>query len=159
MSELFDAHGHRIVLGVLFFVTSLIVGSIACLFVILRLPDTYFDSSVPESVPLDRPRWQRLLKIALKNVVGVGLVVLGLLMSLPGVPGQGLLTMFMGVVLLDLPGKRGLERRIISTPAILHACNRLRARFGKKPFTLATALPVASAKAKTATTDTENGAH
>lgn len=158
-SEHITIHAHKIALGFLFFLVSLVVSSIICIFVVLRLPDNYFHADVLEFDPPDRPQWQRMLRTVLKNVVGVGLVVLGLLMSLPGVPGQGLLTMFLGVVLLDLPGKRALERRIISTPAVLHACNRLRVRFGKKPFTLAAALPDASAKAETTRLDAENGVH
>jgi hypothetical protein len=75
--------------------------------------------------------------MVVKNVLGVGLLILGLIMALPGVPGQGFLTMFIGLVLLDFPGKRAFERRIILRPTILLACNRLRIRFKKKPFTLA----------------------
>jgi hypothetical protein len=94
-----------------------------------------------------------------KNVLGVGLVVLGLIMALPGVPGQGLLTMFIGIVLLDLPGKRAFERRIIAKPTILHACNRLRLRFGKKPFTLAAELPSTNEETVPDAVDAENGVH
>jgi hypothetical protein len=158
-SEFVALHAHEIAWGLFIFVLSLVISSIACIFVIVRLPENYFHPDRDESTPQDRPRWRRLLSMAVKNIIGVGLVVLGLLMSLPGVPGQGLLTMFMGVVLLDLPGKRALERRIISTPAILKACNRLRNRFGKKPFTLAAPLPVARAKAETKTMGVENGVH
>jgi hypothetical protein len=71
----------------------------------------------------------RALGLVAKNVTGVVLVVLGLVMSLPGVPGQGILTILIGSTLLDLPGKRGLERRLVSRPWVLRPINRLRARF------------------------------
>jgi len=159
IADYFRMHAHQIAWGLLIFVVSLVVSSIACIFVILRLPAHYFHADTYEFPADNHPRWRRLLGTAIKNVVGVGLVVLGLVMSLPGVPGQGLLTMFMGVVLLDLPGKRAFERRIIATPAIFHACNRLRQRFGKEPFTLDRELPVTSEKARTQRMDSSRGIH
>ena len=134
--EYFKSHAHQIIWGVSIFVLSLIVSSLACIFVILRLPENHFHLEPPPSEKSNRPQWQRTLRIVVKNLVGVALIVLGLVMALPGVPGQGLVTMFMGIVLLDFPGKRAFERRIVSRPSILRACNGLRTRFGKKPFTL-----------------------
>ena len=71
-----------------------------------------------------------------KNVAGVVLVLLGLVMALPGIPGQGILTMIVGITLIDFPGKRGLERRMIGRPRILRSINRLRARFHRAPLDL-----------------------
>jgi UPF0716 family protein affecting phage T7 exclusion len=67
-----------------------------------------------------------------KNILGVLLVVVGILLSIPGVPGQGLLTILLGIMLLDFPGKRRLEQNLLSRPQILKTINRLRARFGKQ---------------------------
>jgi hypothetical protein len=55
-------------------------------------------------------------------------------MAVPGIPGQGVLTMIVGLTLLDFPGKRGLECRLIGRPRILRTINRLRARFGRPPL-------------------------
>ena len=71
-----------------------------------------------------------------KNLAGGVLVLLGLIMAVPGVPGQGLLTVLIGLTLLSFPGKRRLERRFIQRPAIQHAINRLRARFHRPPLEL-----------------------
>jgi hypothetical protein len=49
-------------------------------------------------------------------------------------PGQGLLTMLAGLVLLDLPGKRAFERRVVARPRVLSALNWLRARAGREPL-------------------------
>ena len=57
------------------------------------------------------------------------MVVVGMILALPGVPGQGLLTILIGLMLLDLPGKRRLERKIVGRPRILRTINRLRKRF------------------------------
>ena len=104
--------------------------------VLVRLPKSYFAGDGRISMLPGRPEWQRVLARAAKNVAGALLVVLGIVMSIPGVPGQGLLTILIGVVLLDLPGKRALERRILRVRAVRGAVDRLRRRFGREPFDL-----------------------
>jgi hypothetical protein len=71
-----------------------------------------------------------------KNIGGILLVALGIVLSLPGVPGQGLLTVLLGIMLLDFPGKHRLEQKLLSRPSIVNAINKLRARFDKKPLEL-----------------------
>lgn len=134
--EYLAMHAHQILWGLGIFVISLIASSLVVMVVILRLPEFHFHTQDVPPASRGRAPWQRWLKTIAKNVVGLALVVLGLVMALPGVPGQGLLTMFMGIVLLDVPGKRALERRIVSIPSVFRGCNRLRARYGKPPFTL-----------------------
>lgn len=68
----------------------------------------------------------------LRNALGVVLLVAGLAMLV--LPGQGLLTILLGLLLADVPGKRRLVRRIAARPAIRAALDRLRARAGKEPF-------------------------
>jgi len=158
-SEYLEAHASQIVWGFVIFGVSFVFSVLAAIVVILRLPENHFCTHSTESFWTGRPRWQRILGIGFKNIVGVGLVVLGLFLSLPGVPGQGLLTMFIGIVLLDFPGKRGIERRIIATPAILSACNRLRVRFGKPPLRLIDGLALLHGKALPESIDVREGAH
>ena len=116
---------------VLTFVVSL--GAVAA--VIVRLPAEYFrdDYVSPLAKQHFVMRWTGWI---VKNAVGALLVSLGLLLSLPGVPGQGLLTILIGVMLLNFPGKRRLERRLVSLPRVLAAINALRARFGKPALSL-----------------------
>jgi len=71
-----------------------------------------------------------------KNIAGVLLVALGIILSLPGVPGQGLLTVLLGIMLLDFPGRTRLEQKLLSRPSIVNAINSLRGRFGKPPLQL-----------------------
>ena len=84
----------------------------------------------------DRHLALRMLGIFAKNLLGLVLVGLGVVMSLPGVPGQGVLTILLGVMLLDFPGKRRLELMLVSRPRVFRAINRLRARFDKPPLIL-----------------------
>jgi hypothetical protein len=78
----------------------------------------------------------RAVGIFAKNLLGLVLVFAGIIMSLPGVPGQGVLTILLGIMLLDFPGKRALETRIVGRPRVNSAVNALRARFGKPPLML-----------------------
>ncbi len=43
-----------------------------------------------------------------RQIFGFALIFLGIVLSLPGVPGQGLLTIFLGVLILEYPGKSTL---------------------------------------------------
>jgi UPF0716 family protein affecting phage T7 exclusion len=71
---------------------------------------------------------------AWRVALGALLLVGGLLMLV--LPGQGVLTMLMGVMLLGLPCTRRLELRLLRRPRILAAANALRRRAGKEPFVL-----------------------
>jgi len=137
MVEVWHLHAAQIAWGAGVFGLSLGLSLAAMLFVLLRLASDHFHHARhPSPFWEGRPAWLRAIGLAGKNLLGFFLVVLGVVMSLPGVPGQGLLTIFIGLVLMDVPGKRAIERRIVSVPAIFRACNRLRARFDKPPFTL-----------------------
>jgi hypothetical protein len=68
----------------------------------------------------------------LKNLLGLVLVLAGIAMML--LPGQGLLTVFVGLLLLEFPGKHRLERRLIGWGPIYRAINRLRRRAGRPPL-------------------------
>jgi hypothetical protein len=116
-------------------VASFVVSITATLAVLVRLPSTYFEDG---HLPLfeGRPAWLRTLAKVGKNVVGGLLVLLGIILSVPGVPGQGILTILLGIVLLDIPGKRRLERKIVGIGAVRKSLDRLRRRFGRDPFVL-----------------------
>ena len=89
------------------------------------LPQDYLSASrAPEghSMPL------RLLR----NLLGVVLVLLGVAMLL--LPGQGLLTLLVGLLLLDFPGKQRLVVRLLGRPSVLKLVNKLRARRGSPPL-------------------------
>jgi uncharacterized membrane protein YbaN (DUF454 family) len=84
----------------------------------------------------DRPAVVRVLAIIGKNVLGLLLVALGIVLSLPGVPGQGILTILLGIMLLDFPGRRRLEHWLVSRQKIFSAINKLRQRFRKPALVL-----------------------
>ena len=127
---------HQILLGVLLFVVTFAVSLGVVSFILVKLPFTYFQQGHPRDFWSDRHPGIRLAGIFAKNVLGILLVALGILMSIPGVPGQGVLTILLGIMLLDFPGKRRLELKLVSRPKVLKAINGLRHRFGKPALVL-----------------------
>jgi hypothetical protein len=121
-----------IVFSVVTFVTSIAV----TILVLIKLPDTYFKASHGREFWVERHPVLRWGGLILKNLLGAFLVLLGVVMSLPGVPGQGVLTILLGVMLLDFPGKRRLELKLVSRPKVLRTINRIRQRFDRTPLQL-----------------------
>jgi hypothetical protein len=122
--------------GVLLFLVTFAISLAIVSFIMVKIPANYFRSDYsPEFLSGRNPviRWLGLIG---KNVLGVLLVALGIVMSVPGVPGQGLLTILLGVMLLDFPGRRDLELRLVSRPAVFKTINKLRHRFGKPSLLL-----------------------
>lgn len=104
--------------------------------VMVKIPANYFSSHYQQDF-LPNSRWIiRWGAVIAKNLFGVFLILLGIVLSLPGVPGQGILTILLGLIMLDIPGKRPLEARIIKRPAVRTAINKLRARYNKPPLEL-----------------------
>jgi hypothetical protein len=118
-------------LSVVFFVGSLI----AIPFILVRLPTDFFDTRVPRRWMEDHHPVLRLLGHLVKNVVGAIFLFAGFLMLF--LPGQGILTMLIGVTMLDFPGKRKMEAKMIGQPAVLSTINNMRQKFGKPPLTIA----------------------
>jgi len=119
------------VLSLVFFVGSLI----AIPFILVRLPADFFDIRVPRPWMKDHHPVLRLIGHIVKNAVGAIFLFAGFLMLF--LPGQGILTMLIGVSMLDFPGKRKLEAKMIGQPAVLHAINGMRQKFGKPPLVIA----------------------
>ena len=98
-----------------------------------RMPADYFVNPDARR-PIDRHPVLKVLAVLTRNAIGYFLIALGAVLSLPGVPGQGLLTILMGVLLIDFPGKYRFEKWLVTRRVILAAVNRLRARSGQPPF-------------------------
>lgn len=118
-------------LSIVFFVGSLI----AIPFILVRLPTEFFDTRVPRRWMENHHPVLRFLGHLAKNVVGAIFLFAGFLMLF--LPGQGILTMLIGITMLDFPGKRKLEAKMIGQPAVLGTINNMRQKFGKPPLTIA----------------------
>lgn len=114
-------------------VVTAVVSLWAARWYVLRLPREYF---TPRYHPREswrdaHPALRVGLKV-LKNLLGATLLVAGLLMLV--MPGQGILAILIGLSLLDFPGKRQLERRLVARPRVIRFLNLVRRQAGQPQF-------------------------
>lgn len=119
------------VLSMVFFLGTLV----AIPFILVRLPADYFDVRVPRPWMKDHHPVLRLVGHIVKNAVGAIFLFAGFLMLF--LPGQGVLTMLIGISMLDFPGKRKVEAKLIGQPTVLSVVNSMRQKFNKPPLLLA----------------------
>ena len=111
------------VVSVLAFVATAVLVPLA----LVRMPKDYF-------LREEGPRRTPLVLFVLKNVLGVVLVLVGIAMLV--LPGQGLITVALGLGLVDFPGRRRFELAVIGRPAVLKSINALRRKVGREPLDL-----------------------
>jgi hypothetical protein len=125
----------RVVLPWLFWLSVLtFFGSLVVLpILIIRLPADYFvrTSPAPESWRMRHPL-VRLVVLIVKNLLGLIFLLAGLVMIFT--PGQGILSVLVGVSLMDLPGKKAWERRIVARPHVHRVLNLIRNKAGAAPL-------------------------
>jgi len=125
-----------LLLGVGLFLLSFGLSFASIAIVMVKIPDNYFSSHYQQDFMPNSPWMVRWGVVILKNIFGLLLILLGVVLSLPGIPGQGILTILLGLIMIDIPGKRPLEAKIIKRPAVLSAVNKLRSRYSKPPLLL-----------------------
>lgn len=95
-------------------------------------PDHFHDEQRLSMAFVPRGSFWRPVLLLLRNVLGVVLIVLGVLMLV--LPGQGLLTIIVGLLLLSFRGKRRFERWLISQETVFRGINALRRRAQRPPL-------------------------
>lgn len=100
--------------------------------IVTRLPHDYFVRPHPD--PTAPRTSRRVALVVLKNFLGGILILAGVAMLV--LPGQGLLTLLLGLVLMDFRGKRALELWIIRRAPIQKSINWVRRRAGRPPLLL-----------------------
>lgn len=116
-------------LSILTFLISLILLP----WLILAIPEDYFVDKTRH-----RMSWKgnlyplRLLTMILKNLLGLLLICIGFLLLV--LPGQGILTLLAGFVLIDFPGKFRFLRWIARKERVLSSLNWIRSKGNKTPF-------------------------
>lgn len=100
------------------------------------IPVDYFDSSKRGLSPFKTSNpiiW--LILFITKNVMGYLLIIGGILMLV--LPGQGLLTILLGLIFSDYPGKYKLEKKLITIKPIYRYINWVRKKSDIEPIKLA----------------------
>lgn len=116
---------------------AFVVGLIVMRYVVIYLPADYFVRDEADSDWwLDQHPAVRWTLLVLKNLLGGMLLVSGLVLSLPAVPGPGVILILVGLSLLNLPGKRRVELWLMSFPLVHRQIDHLRAKFQQPPLNL-----------------------
>ena len=95
------------------FITSLAVIP----WLVTKIPADYFHEERRRRDALSERSLALQLLLGFKNLCGFLLLLLGLVMLV--LPGQGILTIVIGLFLMNFPGKYELERSLVSRPKVL----------------------------------------
>lgn len=115
-----------------FSITAFIFSLLLVPIIVIHLPSDYFSRNrrSPRK-SLRHPATALLLTIA-KNALGILFILAGIAMLI--LPGQGLLTITVGLMMMNFPGKYRLEQWLISRPSVLKAFNWIRSKAHKAPL-------------------------
>lgn len=118
------------VFSIVSFVGSLILIPV----LVVRIPEDYFAEK-------KRHRWEpwahehpvvRWALLIAKNMLGYVFIALGIAMLV--LPGQGILTILIGIMFINFPGKYRLERWVVMRAPVLNVINKMRRRAGHAPL-------------------------
>jgi Putative transmembrane protein (PGPGW) len=128
-----EAHGELLWWLMLLSALMLVGSVVAVPWMLARIPYDYFGAGKHHTTPFaDHHPVVRATLLAVRNVVGVLLLAAGIAMLV--LPGQGVLTILAGLVLLHFPKKHELMRWIVSRRAVLVSANWIRQRAGRPPL-------------------------
>jgi len=102
---------------------------------VIRIPADYF--AHPHRSDAEYPRryaWFRWIWLIAKNILAIGFLFFGVLMLV--LPGQGIVTILIGMTLLDFPGKFHLQRWVVSRKGVLDSINWVREKAERLPLVL-----------------------
>ena len=106
--------------------------------IVVWLPPDHFRRQASREGFIHRHPALRWSLFVVKNLLGLAILPLGVIMALPLVPGPGLVFIVIALSLLDFPGKRHLERKLLGRPSVMKFMNDVRTQFGKPPLVIET---------------------
>jgi hypothetical protein len=131
LHDFLSAHTEIILLIAGASLVAFVISIILLPIIIIRLPEDFFIRE-PEQASSLSP-FRILLKL-IKNLLGIALLLVGFIMLF--IPGQGILTILFGICLMDFPGKRKLEARLVSRPRVYRSLDWLRQKAQRPSFVL-----------------------
>ena len=98
---------------------------------VVLIPVDYFLIKKKSKFESNNPYLWYLI-VVFKNIIGYSLILGGIMMLV--LPGQGVFTIIIGLMLSNYPGKYVIEKKFIAIPAILKSINWLRAKSNAPPL-------------------------
>lgn len=113
-----------------------IVGSvlIAPALIVNMPPDYFTGKKRPEGALEKHHPAIRITLLILKNILGYIFVLAGLAML--ALPGQGLITIFLGIILIDFPGKYRFQKWLVCRKPVRKGINWLRRKRGREEMSI-----------------------
>ncbi|MFO1052171.1 MAG: hypothetical protein U1F36_08145 [Planctomycetota bacterium] len=127
-----EAHGGAVLWLAIASLVMLVASLALVRYLVVRMPADYFcrhGRPVPRRHPV-----VHVLAVVARNLIGIVLLVLGIVMLIG--PGQGLLTILLAIGLIDFPGKARVELALVRRKPIRHAIDWCRHRAGKPSIVL-----------------------
>jgi hypothetical protein len=124
---------HQTIIAILSGVSIVIfvVSLLSVPWMICRIPTDYF-----LELPLEKKRQGFIVvrgaAFLVRNILGAGFFLLGVLLLF--IPGQGLLTMFLGLVLMDFPGKKKMIQQFVRVEKVQTSLNWIREKKQVQPL-------------------------
>lgn len=113
-----------------------VASALAGFAILVKLPGDYFLRVEDSGFPVQSRSPIRVGLLILKNIVGIGIIVVGGILSLPLVPGPGIILVIIGLSLTSYPGKRKMQLKMLRAPLALGAVNWLRSKAGRSALRL-----------------------
>ncbi|MEX2215968.1 MAG: PGPGW domain-containing protein [Phycisphaeraceae bacterium] len=100
---------------------------------VARIPEDYFHEKKRPALAW----WQKrpavhIAVLILRNVLGLIVLLAGVAMLV--LPGQGIITIVLGLMLMTFPGKYRFERWLVKRKGVLRAINWIRAKMKRPPL-------------------------
>ena len=130
MERIESLEGLLIALGITSVV--LFLGSVILIpLIIAYLPKDYFTRTIK---PLSQLNPLHMVGRVAKNLIGTLFLLSGFIMLF--IPGQGILTILLGLSLINFPGKRPLETRILNSPKAKRLIEWSRSKSRREPLVI-----------------------
>jgi len=124
-----DYQHYFIWVGVVSFVVF-VVSLLLTPFLLGKIPQDYFVHTNQHKVEINH--LGHLVVVIIRTLIGFVLLVAGIIMLVT--PGQGVISILLGLFLMEFPGKRKLELKLINHEPTFKALNWLRSKANKPPF-------------------------
>ncbi|MFW6151643.1 MAG: PGPGW domain-containing protein [Verrucomicrobiota bacterium] len=100
--------------------------------ILIRMrPDYFVRDCRKRPVPAAKQTFFLPVIILARNFLGILLIIAGIVMLVT--PGQGLMSIFVGLLVMDFPGKYRFERWLIRRRHVHRSVNWLRKKAGRPP--------------------------
>ena len=124
-----DYQQYLVLMGIISFVVF-IASLLLTPLLLGKIPQDYFIHTNQHKVEIKH--LGHLIVVVIRTLIGFVLLIAGIIMLVT--PGQGIISILLGLFLMEFPGKRKLELKLINHEPTFKTLNWLRSKVNKSPF-------------------------